>query len=80
MLLNLGSLDLTLVIAIPTVLVLVPTILIVGLVVVLHGRKTGRLAENNIGRYSEGGSARTHFSNNGFASGVTNFGLALDDA
>ncbi|GKG28408.1 hypothetical protein Tco_0406735, partial [Tanacetum coccineum] len=27
--------------AIPTVLVLVPTILIVGLVVVLHGRKTG---------------------------------------
>ncbi|GJR76023.1 hypothetical protein Tco_0088388 [Tanacetum coccineum] len=41
LLLNLGSLDLTLVIAIPTVLVLVPTILIVGLVVVLHGRKTG---------------------------------------
>ncbi|GJR64590.1 hypothetical protein Tco_0010655 [Tanacetum coccineum] len=38
---NLGSLDLTLVIAIPTVLVLVPTILIVGLAVVLHGRKTG---------------------------------------
>ncbi|GKB98032.1 hypothetical protein Tco_0984169 [Tanacetum coccineum] len=28
----------------------------------------------------EVGSARTHFSNNGFASGVTNFGLALDDA
>ncbi|GKA09952.1 hypothetical protein Tco_0689385 [Tanacetum coccineum] len=36
-----GSLDLTLVVAIPTVLVLVPTILIVGLAVVLHGRKTG---------------------------------------
>ncbi|GKF78849.1 hypothetical protein Tco_0234417, partial [Tanacetum coccineum] len=33
-----------------------------------------------IGRYSGGGSARTHFSNNGFASGVTNFGLAFDDA
>ncbi|GJZ06357.1 hypothetical protein Tco_0540150 [Tanacetum coccineum] len=29
------------VVAIPTVLVLVPTILIVGLAVVLHGRKTG---------------------------------------
>ncbi|GJW58368.1 hypothetical protein Tco_0105099 [Tanacetum coccineum] len=38
---SLGSLDLTLVVAIPTVLVLVPTILIVGLAVVLHGRKTG---------------------------------------
>ncbi|GKC64726.1 hypothetical protein Tco_1097324, partial [Tanacetum coccineum] len=34
-------LDLTLVVSISTVLVLVPTILIVGLVVVLHGRKTG---------------------------------------
>ncbi|GJV15960.1 hypothetical protein Tco_1361283 [Tanacetum coccineum] len=41
LLLNLGSLDLTLVVAIPTVLVLVPRILIVGLAVVLHGRKTG---------------------------------------
>ncbi|GKA10659.1 hypothetical protein Tco_0690092 [Tanacetum coccineum] len=39
LLLTLGSLDLTLVVAIPTVLVLVlvPTILIVGLAVVLHG-------------------------------------------
>ncbi|GKF89707.1 hypothetical protein Tco_0263670 [Tanacetum coccineum] len=40
---NLGSLDLILVVAISTVLVLVlvSTILIVGLAVVLHGRKTG---------------------------------------
>ncbi|GKF61614.1 hypothetical protein Tco_0181668 [Tanacetum coccineum] len=108
LLLNMGSLDLTLVVAIPTVLVLVPTILIVGLVVVLHGRKTewsnlvrhrwrtvtgislvkiycGCLRNHilqlsNIGRYSGGGNARTHLSNNGFASGVTNFGLAFDDA
>ncbi|GJW09345.1 hypothetical protein Tco_1575172 [Tanacetum coccineum] len=36
-----GVVDLTLVVAIPTVLVLVPTILIVGLAVVLYGRKTG---------------------------------------
>ncbi|GJU21952.1 hypothetical protein Tco_1155294 [Tanacetum coccineum] len=33
---------------------------------------------SNIGRYSGGGSARTHFSNNGFASEITTLDLLLD--
>ncbi|GJU32516.1 hypothetical protein Tco_1176105 [Tanacetum coccineum] len=41
LLLNLGSLDLTLVVAISTVLFWFPTILIFGLAVVWYGRKTG---------------------------------------
>ncbi|GJZ97856.1 ribonuclease H-like domain-containing protein [Tanacetum coccineum] len=126
LLLNLGSLDLTLVVAIPTVLVLVPTILIVGLVVVLHGRKTGwsdlvrhrwrtitgislveiccgclrdvfldvvsrswngdvclsRVELEHIFQFRQHREdtpeveALYHLANNGFASGVTNFGLA----
>ncbi|GKD79977.1 hypothetical protein Tco_1342598 [Tanacetum coccineum] len=138
LLLNLGSLDLTLVVAISTVLVLVlvPTILIVGLVVVLHGSgKQGGLICLHVatvtvivlveiccgclrevlldvisvivaiaragtrdvclsrsraltisfnsatsGDTPEVEAFRTHLSNNGFASGVTNFGLAFDDA
>ncbi|GKD20363.1 hypothetical protein Tco_1222066 [Tanacetum coccineum] len=110
LLLNLGSLE---VVAISTVLVLVPTILIVGLAVVLHGRKTGwsdlacetyswMLSRAGAGTgdvclsrsraltisFNSATSGDTpevealalYFSNNGFASGVTNFGLAFDDA